>query len=209
MAYPNWGKEFYVEADGSAQGVAAVLSQMDEHTRKLRPIAYFSSSLNPTQRNYCATRLEAWALVSAARKWSVYLKAASRVIFLTDHHPLQWLRSQKDPRHTYARWILELEELAYEIKYRPGRDNVAANYLSRNRNISYDNEVNQEQPFEKYLYVIRLSDQLKSQILDGQRVDPVVREVVENVIMNKEVTKGQFRKVSDRLHVVNGTLFFE
>ena len=103
MAYPDWGKEFCVEADGSAQGVAAVLSQMDEHTRNLRPIAYFSSSLNPTQRNYSATQLEAWALVSAARKWSVYLKAASRVIFITDHHPLQWLRSQKDPRYTYAR----------------------------------------------------------------------------------------------------------
>ena len=93
---------------------------------------------------------------------------------------------------------MELEELAYEINYRPGRDNVAADYLSRNRNISYDNEVNQEQPFEEHLYAIRLSDQLKSQILNGQRVDPVVREVVENVIMNKKLTKGQFWKVSDR-----------
>ena len=176
LAFPNWGHEFYVEADGSSQGVAAILSQLDQCTNKLRPISYFSSSLNSTQRNYGATQLEAWALVSAARKWLVYLKAASRVVFLSDHHPLQWLRAQKDPWHTYARWILELEELPYEIKYRPGRDNTAADYLSRNRHLLYDDVINQEQTFEEHLYVIHLPSQLRARISQGQSEDPVIRE---------------------------------
>ena len=54
---------------------AAVLSQLDESTGKLRPIQFFSSSLSSTQKNYSAGQLEAWALVAATRKWSVYLKA--------------------------------------------------------------------------------------------------------------------------------------
>ena len=101
LAFPQWNKSFYVEVDASTTGVGAVLSQKGTATNKLRPICYYSSSLSPSQKSYSAGQLEAWALVSAARKWLVFLRAASEVIFLTDHCPLQWMRSQKDPRHTY------------------------------------------------------------------------------------------------------------
>ena len=77
LTHPVWNSEFFVEADASLTGVAAVLSQLDEETGILRPIQYFSSSLNSSQKNYSAGQLEAWALVTAARKWSVYLKGAT------------------------------------------------------------------------------------------------------------------------------------
>ena len=46
LAFPEWKKPFYVETDASVGGVAAVMSQRDQKTRKLRPISYFSSSLS-------------------------------------------------------------------------------------------------------------------------------------------------------------------
>ena len=131
LAHPAWNSEFYVEADASLVGVAAVLSQLDEETGKLRPIQYFSSSLSPSQKNYSAGQLEAWAIVAATRKWSVYLKGATGMTFLTDHCPLQWLKQQRDPKRTYARWLMELQELPFKIGYRPGKDNLVADYLSR------------------------------------------------------------------------------
>ena len=94
--------------------------------------------------------METWALVFAARKWSVYLKAAPEVVFLTDHNPLKWMRRQKDPRHTFARWLLELEELPYRIEYRPG--SKVANYLSCIPNLEYDEELNSEDAFEDRVY---------------------------------------------------------
>ena len=98
-------------------GIARVLSQKNEHTGHLRPIDYFSSSLSPAQRNYSAGQLEAWALGNgtSCRKWNVYLRGSEKVELITDHNPLLWLRNQRDPRHTFARWILELEEYNYEI----------------------------------------------------------------------------------------------
>ena len=107
LALPDWGKNFVVETDASANGIAGVLSQRDESTGQLRPIDYFSSSLSPSQRNYSAGLLEAWGLVAACRKWSVYLRGSEKVELITDHNPLLWLRNQQDPRHTFARWILE------------------------------------------------------------------------------------------------------
>ena len=100
LSHPDWKGEFYIEADASSTGVAAVLSQLDGDTGKLRPVQFFSSSLSPSQQNYSAGQLEAWALVAATRKWSVYLKGARGIVLLTDHCPLKWLKEQKDPKHT-------------------------------------------------------------------------------------------------------------
>ena len=50
LAFPRWGQELYVETDASGKGVAAVLSQKDEHTGSLQPISYFSSGLTESQK---------------------------------------------------------------------------------------------------------------------------------------------------------------
>lgn len=69
LAHPKWDSPFFVEADASSVEVAAVLSQKDPHTCILRPISYFSTTLNESQRRYSAGQREAWALFSATRKW--------------------------------------------------------------------------------------------------------------------------------------------
>ena len=51
----------------------------------------------------------------------MYLQAATKVILVSDHCPLQWLRKQKDPRGKYARWLSELESIPYTIVNRRGR----------------------------------------------------------------------------------------
>ena len=82
---------------------------------RLHPIDFFSSALSNAQRNYSAGQLEAWALMSACRKWTNYSGARGEVELITDHSPLKWLKNQKYPRRTYARWILELEGYSYDI----------------------------------------------------------------------------------------------
>ena len=138
------GRSHFISKRMRVRWVWRVLSQADERTQVLRPICYHSTALGLAQRNYSASQLEAGTLVSAASKWSVYLKAAPEVVFLTDHNPLKWMRRQKDPRHTFARWLLELEELPYRIEYIPGSENQVADYLSRIPNLEYDEELNSD-----------------------------------------------------------------
>ena len=57
LADPDWEKEYYIEADESLFGVAAVLSQLDVETGKLRLIQFFSSSLSTSQKNYSSSQL--------------------------------------------------------------------------------------------------------------------------------------------------------
>ena len=55
----------------------------------------------------------------------------TRFTWHTDHEGLKWLRNTRDPRGRYARWIEELEEFDFEVRYRPGVQNPHADALSR------------------------------------------------------------------------------
>ena len=60
LGYPDFNREFMLEADASLQGLVAVMSQQDE-TGKLCLIAYTSQYLHPSERsmcNYSSAKLE-------------------------------------------------------------------------------------------------------------------------------------------------------
>ena len=57
---------------------------------------------------------------------------------MTDHQALPWLFNVKDPSSRLMRWILKLEEYEYEIEYKKGLANQAADALSRIFSIQND-----------------------------------------------------------------------
>ena len=214
LAFPNWEETFVIEADASTRAVAAVLSQRNKHTGQLHPIDFFSSALSSAQRNYSAGQLEAWALVAACRKWRTYLGARGEVELITDHCPLKWLRSQKDPRRTYARWILELEEYSYNIIHRPGRENNLPDYLSRIPTIEIDAEVQNECTFEDKIFTVVSQHEEEpklnlAQIRMEQERDPITRNAREQLRFKRIVTSGKFRHVAEHLGLSDGVLLFQ
>jgi len=54
-----------------------------------------------------------------------------RFTIVTDHKPLTWVFSVKDPSSRLLRWRLKLEEYDYQIIYKPGVRNTNADALSR------------------------------------------------------------------------------
>ena len=59
LCQPNFKRKFFLETDASAYGMGAVLSQEGElfttptsKTLLLQPVAYYSATLTPTERNY-------------------------------------------------------------------------------------------------------------------------------------------------------------
>ena len=209
LSFPNWNRSFTVETDASRTGIAAVLSQRDESTGHLRPIEYFSSSLTQAQGNYSAGQLEAWGLVAACRKWSVYLRGSDKVELITDHNPLRWLRSQPDPRRTFSRWIMELEEYNYQITYRPGAYNALPDYLSRVPGQPVDILVQDEDSFENKIFVAQPSSMRLTNMHDEQRKDRVISQAYEELVNTGEVLTGQLKKVTTRLNVREGILYFD
>ena len=192
LAFPQWTRPFWVEVDGSASGVGGILSQVDEGGAR-RPVAYFSSALGKAQSNYSASELECWALVAAVRKWSKYLQAAAKVVLLTDHNPLTWLRKQRDPRHKFARWLMELESLRYEIVYRAGSDNTAADCLSR-APLPEDRGVSDEaEHFERHVYRIAGDQELLLKLKASQNEDRATSFAMAQLKANGHIDRGRYR----------------
>ena len=122
----------------------------------------------------------------------------------SDHNPLVYLRTQKDPRGKFSRWVLELEEYNYTVKYVPGVKNVKADALSRNGGAS------DSQPpslFEEKIYSI-LDDRarFREQLRHEQEVDPVIRAARECVTSHTKITEGRLKRVQSQLRVEDGVL---
>ena len=72
LRQPQYDKPFYLATDASAYGVGAVLLQEGElnpRTNKLtqHPIAYYSATFTPTERNYDIYERELLAVLKALR----------------------------------------------------------------------------------------------------------------------------------------------
>ena len=163
LAFPRLGEPFVVDVDASDVAFGGVLMQKGRDDF-LHPVGYFSDSVKSSQFSWAPTTKEAFALILAVRHWYVYL-AGTKFVLNSDHNPLVHLREQKDPRGKFSRWILELEEFDYIVKYVPGVENVKADAFSRNEGASKDQP---ESRFEEKIYsVVEDRERFREQLLSA------------------------------------------
>lgn len=124
LAYPRFDKLFVLTTDASNNALGAVLSQNGH------PVSYTSRTLNEHERNYSAIEKELLAIVWSVKYFRPYLFGRKFKI-QTDHRPLVWLNSLKEPNVKLQRWKIQLNEYDFEIEYIKGKTNKVADYLSR------------------------------------------------------------------------------
>ena len=131
LQYPDFTKPLVhvLTTDASGFAIGAILSQGKIGQDK--PIAFASRTLNQAEQNYSTIEKELTAIVWACRHFRPYLIGRTFTI-VTDHKPLTWMFSVKDPSSRLLRWRLLLEEFDYTIEYKAGKKNVNADALSRN-----------------------------------------------------------------------------
>ena len=78
LAYPEQSKKFYLETDASDFAIGAALHQMDEKTRSLRPIGFYSRKFTESEINYDVHDKELCAIVEALQHWRHYLVTPRR-----------------------------------------------------------------------------------------------------------------------------------
>ena len=131
LAFADYGKPFKLHTDASGLGLGAILYQTQEDGTE-RVIAYVSRTLSKSERNYPAYKLEFLAL-----KWSVcdrfheYLYGGNFEV-LTDNNPLTYILTTAKLDVTGQRWVANLANYNFSIRYKSGKLNVDADALSRN-----------------------------------------------------------------------------
>ena len=129
LAYADYRKPFKLQTDASVSGLGEVLYQHQDGMDRV--IAYASRSLNPSERNYPAHKLEFLAL-----KWAItdkfhdYLYGTSFEV-VTDNNPLTYVLTTAKLDATGHRWVAALSNYNFSLTYRSGKLNKDADGLSR------------------------------------------------------------------------------
>lgn len=132
LGYPDFEKPFVLHCDASQEGLGAVLYQRQQG--KLVVIGYGSRTLTAPETNY---HLHSGKLEFLAMKWAIcerfreYLYYAPSFTVYTDNNPLTYVLTTAKLNATTHRWIAELADFNFSIKYRPGKANGDADGLSR------------------------------------------------------------------------------
>jgi transposase InsO family protein len=124
LALPDFARQFAIETDASGAGVGAVLLQ-DNH-----PLAFVSKSLGIKNRGLSAYEKEYLAILLAVDHWRSYLQHGTFLIF-TDHKSLVHLNEQQLKTPWQQRVFTKLLGLQYQVVYKQGSANRAADALSR------------------------------------------------------------------------------
>ena len=106
--------------------ISATLSQNG------RPVAFFSRSLYRSER-HSSIEKEAYAIIESIRKWRHYLATHHFTLF-TDQRSVAFMFDKGVPvrsKMTILRWRIELGSFSFNIQYRPGKENILADTLSR------------------------------------------------------------------------------
>jgi len=169
LALPDFSKSFIVETDASGEGVGAVLMQ-DSH-----PIAYFSKALSPKHQTMSIYEKEFMAVVLAVEKWRPYLLGRHFVI-KTDHFSLKYLLEQKITTAFQGKWLSKLMGYDYEICYRGGKENVAADGLSR---------ITAAQLMT--LTVSEINSELLEQVKQSWTQDPLIQQLLDKIQQGESI----------------------
>ena len=128
LRFPDFLKPFYVATDASGIGLGAILEQ--EHSGSMQPIAFASRTLAPAEKNHSVTKLEAFGLVWALKRFQSYILGYETIV-LTDHAALAPLLKGTNVSGRLARWALVVQKFQPTILYRPRSHNTGPDALSR------------------------------------------------------------------------------
>ncbi|KAF5763515.1 putative nucleotidyltransferase, Ribonuclease H [Helianthus annuus] len=161
LKLPDFEKPFLLETDASGSGIGAILSQDNQ------PIAFFNQKLSPRMQQASAYQREMYAITQAVAKWRQYLLGCKFQV-ITDQQSLRNLKDQVIQTPDQHKWLEKLLGYDFDVIYRPGKHNGAADAISRVHSPAFLALYSQELSF--------LSE-LKSAISTDSALAPLIQQL--------------------------------
>jgi len=96
LVSPQDSEPFCIETDSSDFASGAILSQRLPREEKWHPVAFYSKSLSPVERNYEIHDKEMLAIIRVLEEWRHFLEGARHPVEIwTDHKNLEYFMTAK------------------------------------------------------------------------------------------------------------------
>ena len=130
LAYADYSKAFKLHTDVCNLALGAVLYQIDEDSLD-RVITYASRTLNKSERNYPAYKLEflafKWAITDQVHE---YLYGGHFDVY-TDNNPLMYILTSAKLDAVGQCWVLVFANYNFQLHCKTGKSNIEADALSQ------------------------------------------------------------------------------
>ena len=214
---PRFDMRFELFTDASNYSIGSVLAQnYDDFDH---PVAYYSKHLSRQQRNYSTTERELLSIVLSTEHFKQFLYGINFTVW-TDHMPLKYLLSIKDPASRLLRWMNRLNMFEFQIKYIKGAKNISADALSRlSTETDQDENAKTDEIFIINLIIASIDPLNNEQATDPdiswfhnlkvQAFENNVHQIVVKDLIDVEANNSQrslYAQLS-RIQLLNGTLY--
>ena len=205
MSYPGFKKPFIVHCDASEKGLGAVLYQ--EIDGKMKVISYASQPLTPAETNY---HLHSGKLEFLALNWSVtetfldYLYYANEFTVYSDKNPLSYVMSTAKLNATGMRWVSELADFNFKVKYKPGKTRQDCDYLLQNPVENKFSGYTEDTDLDNLKILVNSISNVENTWLTVTAKQPKILETYLNLKPDKELIKIdcetlKYEQLNDRI----------
>lgn len=213
LKYFDCNKPVVLSVDSSSVGLGAVLLQDN------LPVAYASKSLTCNQKMWAQIEKELLAIVHGCERFHQYIFGKT-VYVESDHKPLEQIfkKSLDETPLRLQRLRLRLQQYDIVIKYKPGKDLLLADALSRSFNVNDTGMTNIDQDVELHINLI-----VENLSFSNEKLKLFVKEtasVLDCIDLKNYIINGWpnninqipnhlrfFYSMKDELYFVNGLIF--
>lgn len=121
---------FFLQCDASDSGISGVLFQYDDQGDQ-RIVSITSRVLTKSEINWTTTEKELCAIIYSLLKFRMFLYGQEFDI-ITDHQALTFIKSTPYYNMRLLRWMLFLQQYRFRIVHCKGKNNIVADFFSRN-----------------------------------------------------------------------------
>ena len=136
LGYPDRNKSLRVVLDACATGLGYILVNVNDDGTET-PLFYGGRSTTRAERNYSATELELASLLAAVKTYWSYL-ANTEFEIVTDHISLTYIKNLRFGPSKLVRASLLLNQFKFKVTHLAGRNNSAADSISRTTDLQTD-----------------------------------------------------------------------
>jgi len=194
LIQPNPNKSYTIETDSSDFGNGMALYQEGDDG-KMHPVAFDGRKLHGAELNYPTHEKELLAIKDALRKWHHYVENGLPITVITDHDSLKYMNTIQNPSKRIARWVEEFQQYNLIIKYRPGKQAVIPDALSRRPDFLNSMRLGREKEEEYIPYMLKfLTDQNLPEGITQAVKERIVGEVssftVKDEMLYRKIREG-------------------
>ena len=203
LRYFDPNTDLEIQCDASDKGLGATLMQEGQ------PIAYASRRLTTTEQRYAPIEKEMLAIVWSMEKYHQHTYGNFTTVY-SDHRPLESImhKALKDVPKRLQNMRIRLQHYNMKVVYKPGADQVVADYLSRMEHQVEEVHTIDHATIDEVSSHMLVGEHWRSKLVEHTSTDPTLQAIKKQVLVGWPEQRHELPEELRTFHTFHEELAF-